>query len=370
VRSERQAKEFSDTCRALEDRLAGLAADLESSNRARDLAVEEAEAARAEFQLKLAQEERRQLMVNLERIRLSALEPVSACQSLAGTPIHYAYQDGDAVQCGSFEVLPTSRQDVRSLFLICMPKAGSVLVNQIARDLLPEQRIPCLELPAHLFERGISVQSVLCNLADAFPERGYCFAEMRGVPAALLGSNALRRAKKLLIVRDPRDMLVSLYFSIKRSHAFPEAATPQFTAIMGLMRRDAEMLDIDRFCLLYSCVFNGELINFRSVMDDYTIVLRYEDFVYDKAKIVRTMRDMCGFEISEQRVAEIVRRCEVFPDGEDPGGHIRQVHPGDCYRKLKPATIASLNSVFTVFMETFGYHASVWPDRGSAGEVR
>src|SRR5262249_47470655 len=142
--------------------------------------------------------------------------------------------------------------------------------------------VPRIDLPSHLWERGIHLDTFQCDIATLFPLKGYCFAGFRDLPPWLNGSDVLRRARKLVIVRDPRDMLVSLYYSFKHSHWFPEAQTPQFEAEVGCMRRDTE-LSLDEFCMAYAWAYNRTFWRLDIVLrDENALVLRYEDFVYDK----------------------------------------------------------------------------------------
>jgi hypothetical protein len=60
--------------------------------------------------------------------------------------------------------------------------------------------------------------------------------------------------------------------------------------------------------------------------------------------------------LSRSREA-IAAAHDIIPQTERPDQHIRQAHPGDYRRKLKPETIAALNAVLGRFFLTFGYAA-------------
>ena len=85
------------------------------------------------------------------------------------------------------------------------------------------------------------------------------------------------------------------------------------------------------------------------------LVLRYEDFIYDKMRIARSICDWCGIDMSEQRMAAIASQQDIFPDSPQLRSHIRQVHPGDHRRQLQAATITTLDASLSGFMEAFGY---------------
>jgi hypothetical protein len=137
----------------------------------------------------------------------------------------------------------------------------------------------------------------------------------------------MRQARKVVVTRDPRDILVSLYFSVKLSHRYSDEATPQLDYSIKQQKRDAE-LSIDDFCLAYAWILNAEMTNLRFVLEDeQTLVLRYEDFIYDKMRLGRSLCEWSRLDVREERLAEIVAQYDVFPDSPQPERHIRQVHP-------------------------------------------
>jgi hypothetical protein len=285
--------------------------------------------------------------------------------SVGQTTIDYTYLDGDSVKLGTMAITASSSvPDFPSFFLFALVKSGSTLVNALIRDLLTECGVPLIDLPTHLFDRGIDINAFQCDLAALFPLKGYCFSGFRVIPPWLIGSDVLRRARKVVVVRDPRDILVSWYYSVKHSHFFPAVATPQFDAVVNSMRRHTE-LSVDEFCIAYSWFLNAELSKLRIFLrDEDVLILRYENFVYDKITLAKDICRWCGLNISEQRIAEFAATYDAFPKSEELHSHIRQVHPRDHERKLRPETIAALNASLGNFLDAFSYKAadSRFPD--------
>jgi hypothetical protein len=280
--------------------------------------------------------------------------------AVAQKTIDYTYLDADAVKRGSIAVPPLggSLPDFPSFFLFAFAKSGSVLVNELVRDLLDESGVPIIDLPTHLFENGIDINAFQCDLAALFPLKGYCFSGFRVLPQWLIGSNVLRRVRKMIVVRDPRDMLVSLYYSLRYSHWFPAVRTGQLEAAIEPARREAE-LSLDEFCIAYAPLYAAEFWKVRTVLrDDDVLVLRYEDFVYDKFRLAQNVSHWCGLNLSEERTKEIAAGYDVFPLADDADAHIRQVHPGDHRRKLGGDTIATLNACLINFLQAFSYNTA------------
>jgi hypothetical protein len=299
-----------------------------------------------------------------ERGKSARMEP-----RLVDKAIDYAYADGVDVKRGTIAIPANSAlPDFPSFFLFAFHKSGSVLVNALVRDLLTECGVPLIDLPTHLFERGILTETFQCNIATLFPLKGYCFSGFRDVPHWLIGSDVLNRARKVVVVRDPRDMLVSLYYSVKYSHWFPPVQTPQFEAVIDSWRRAAE-LSIDEFCMASAWHFNAIFWMMRMVLRDQdTLVLRYEDFIYDKVGLGKDICRWCGINVPEERIREFAAAHGAIPKGDEPHAHVRQVHPGDHKRKLRPDTIAVLNASLANFLDAFSYEGATRA-LGRAGEA-
>jgi hypothetical protein len=270
--------------------------------------------------------------------------------------VMFTFQSGDGVETAEEHFPESPRPDFPSCGVFAFAKSGSVLVNAIVRGLMAEVGVPVIDWPELWHGRGIDMATVQLDFTQAFPSHGYCLAGFRHVPNSFLGGTALRRLRKLMIVRDPRDMLVSRYFSTKFSHGFEVRGTPQFAQVIRQVIEDGGM-DLDRYVKFYSWVVNADFFLHRDIIGDpQTLVLKYEDFVYDKRQLVSTICDWFSLDIPQERLASIIAPYEAIPVAERPDQHVRQVHPGDYRRKLKPETIAALDGVLDEFMATFGYH--------------
>jgi hypothetical protein len=268
----------------------------------------------------------------------------------------YTFQSGDNVETATARLPVSPRPDFESCGIFAFPKSGSVLVNAIVSDLMAEAGIAVMDWPQIWFTQGINSSTVRCDLQQAFPSNGYCFSGFRGIPISFFGAPALTRLRKILIVRDPRDMLVSRYFSTKFSHGFDtEKRTSQFSRMIGQIVEDTGT-DIDKYSLFYSWAVNAEYFFYRDIIaDPKTLVIKYEDFVYDRSHLASAICSWVGLDISRERILFIVEPYDSIPATEQPTKHVRQAHPGDYRRKLNPTTISALNGVLGEFLAKFGY---------------
>lgn len=266
-----------------------------------------------------------------------------------------SYQDGRKLAELFVEIPPTPDPTFNSCYVFAFPKSGSVPLNDITHAMMTESGIPVVDIPAFCHMNGIALGNVLFDIDQIFRPKGYCYSGFRGVPPNMRGVLNQLSGNKILMVRDPRDMLVSFYYSIKFSHFFPEAATVQFSYLLN-DARDSAVESIDRFCISNSYIYSSCFRDYLELLDNSAVkILRYEDVVFDKLSLARTIRDWFSLDINSTRLNELVEPFNVFPMDERPHEHIRQVHPGDHKRKLQPATIEILNAALEKFIRRFDY---------------
>lgn len=160
----------------------------------------------------------------------------------------------------------------------------------------------------------------------------------------------------VLVVRDPRDMLTSGYFSGRYSHNPPKGENK----IESFMKHKsfAQNVDIDRYVI-------ADRGRVRQVYQRYLDLLvntanvhitKYEDMIANFPLWLDNLLDYCDLEISPQLKQELLNEAyKSNRTAEDVSKHMRQVTPGDYKRKLQPGTIAQLNSYFSKILTEFKY---------------
>ena len=264
------------------------------------------------------------------------------------------YQDGLEVKDSIFEYPVSNMDQFQSCFLFSFHKSGSVLVFNMLNDMCREANIPSVSLPDMLFLQGISTNSCLIDYASFFEPTGYLYSGFRGMPESMHGVMQSLAGPKALVVRDPRDMLVSLYYSVKFSHYFPENVTAQFAVELDWEKK-ATLKPIDLYCLERSALYIKEFNQIRDLVGQGAKVFRYEEFIYDKAGLCLDLRRHFQIPVPESIAQAIASRYDEIPTAEQSSSHIRQVHPGDHRRKLAPETIEILTKTFEDFLKQFGY---------------
>jgi hypothetical protein len=253
-----------------------------------------------------------------------------------------------------YELPPTSAPDRDSVLVFSLPRAGSVLLEHCVIELSAAVGLPYISIAGRFFDLGLLDHSAPRSTSRIFAEKGYCYGGFRGFPSNFK-IPIIRRAKKILQVRDPRDLLTSHYFSLRESHpplGKVLKSDPQDSALFELART----LDIDSYVDRVAPVYKQLLAGYRKLVSRYDVRLyRYESIVYDKVAWINSICNYYDWNLPQEYIRDLAAKHDIFPSTEASGKHIRQVHPGDYTRKLKRQTIELLTRYFADDMRFFGY---------------
>jgi hypothetical protein len=269
----------------------------------------------------------------------------------------------------------------RNVIVFTTHKAGSMVLHRVLLDICEKNDIAYYS-PNQNSDKQLPFRRIFGG-EDFMASRNGCFGPLRFfVPTA-----ALDGARIILHLRDPRDVLVSMFFSYCFMHPGEIAPNTGY-------RKEVAEAGIDKFVLDMS---DGNFSRYRgdygtggqygryigSVYDRYVryfkeivgrpnvIVLCYEEMVLNFPSWLSKF--LVGFELSDaEDTYEFVRtHIEIQKDvtrsvptgrggtlelgGEDIWSHRRKATPGDYKEKLKPETISKLNERFSGVLDVLGY---------------
>lgn len=246
----------------------------------------------------------------------------------------------------------------RSFFVVGLHKAGSTLLTDLFRRLAVGYRYVPYNLHQALYDLGLSAPNVVVPHGEVFQPFGFAYIGFRGWPA----SHSLpdwSKERVVLLVRDPRDVMVSLYYSIAKSHMSPRvtADTANLRKQFQDDRESALALGLDGFALAWANkIYREYTETFEVLRPANPRVWRYEDVIFNKVAWVKEMLRYLGMEPPPNHILEqIIRPFDVLPNSEDPERHIRQVKPGDHKAKLAKATIEELSETFAPILSRHRY---------------
>lgn len=249
-------------------------------------------------------------------------------------------------------------------FAFSIHKAGSTLFYNLLRrsmfragELGVENALRYVSIPDDLFNAGVPEQ-VLAN-PNFRHDHNLCFDDdrtlyggFRFVPA-FATDEFLTGRKIMTLVRDPRDVLTSLYFSQQKSHRIP---TGEWGLAMAEDRAKALSEEIDEFVLRQARDgLWAERFSRLGGLKGQGISWRYEDIVFDKARWLDEILHHLDVDLPASSREEFVSAEDVRPNQENAESHIRQVTPGDHRRKLKAETIDELNGIFASTLKAWDY---------------
>ncbi len=250
-----------------------------------------------------------------------------------------------------------------SFFAFSLHKAGSTLLFNMIEDAMAVINFPVINLPKTLFANGEHEACVDASINSFFIEKGYAYTGWRFFPYYSQFDH--NKVKNILLVRDPRDILVSLYFSVRYSHALPSSGM----MVDWLNSHRANALNHNIESWLFREVGYSErvykhfpeLINYH--INQYqellpnakTKIYKYEDVVFNKREWLADMLLYLNFNLPVDTINKIADKYDVFPETELPSEHIRQVLPGNYKKHLNDSTINRLNDYFSDILDRFGY---------------
>lgn len=252
-----------------------------------------------------------------------------------------------------FELNPV--HGAATYFVFGVRKCGSSITNNMVNALAMAGGRQFIDIPGRMFDAGHRESSWGADpLVPDLIEPGLVYGGFRSFPDALRGHAKVLDAQSVLLVRDPRDALVSEYYSNAYSHSIPvEGATRND---MERSRAAALTTAINDYVVAHAPAlketFRG--VEWLSSIDSCWVV-RYEEAIMDKRWFMRELCTRWNWRVDDQLISQILGWADVRPEKESPESFVRKVTPGDHKEKLPRETIDRLNSVFEHELMLYGY---------------
>jgi len=255
----------------------------------------------------------------------------------------------------------------QSIVFFTMRRSGSSYVSDLLIRMIKESGMTVMNLAAYYYNGGnikrFLYRSGMVGMAIN-KKQGYFYGPFRFF---CNGISDMDKFKIILMLRDPRDVLVSEYFSIAYSHPLPSQENPEapkYAHYMADLREQALEMTIDKFVLDAAHGAFNNFYNYYAIYSTYIQELlnkpnvfftKYEDMVTDFKTWLYAINDFMGINVKKDVIDQIISEADFGVDKEDIYSHKRQVTPGDHKRKLKPETIAALNIRFGSILDALGY---------------
>ena len=259
-----------------------------------------------------------------------------------------------------FELQLARSAGFQDCYAFSIHKAGSTLMHKMIGEVCSFSGIPSVSIPDTLFKEGIfekdwEKDEGILNLISS----GRIYYGFRHLPEILLNESVrLRDKKSILLVRDPRDALVSQYFSYGGKYVSHMLLSKNKEAFLK-DRQATSHMDIDQYVLLAAGDYLNKLKRYKENLNfDNVLLFKYEDIYIDKRKFLSGIFLHFGITVESSLLDKIAAKNDVRPELEDVTKHIRKGAPGDHVNKLLPGTISKLNAIYAETCAWFGYDLS------------
>jgi hypothetical protein len=194
-----------------------------------------------------------------------------------------------------------------------------------------------------------------------FHEHGYAYGVLRLAPFGpeyervirpFIADRRLRACKTLFLVRDPRDILVSMYYSFGKTHALAE--NPEMRALQAEMRGAAQVSSVAAYALQEAQQVVQRFAMMRELVRDTPrkLIVRYEDMIHDFDRFWGELQPFLGLMPAARARLYAETRPQLV---ERPDQHKRLGKTGNYREKFDAATIAELNRQFAEILPEYGY---------------
>ena len=175
-----------------------------------------------------------------------------------------------------------SRRNKPSLFIITTQKCGTTLLNKIVFSQIHHLKRTDYE---SLIYRGIRVSPTFSNFGHLYGPIRINLDPDNPVFQKLIypitKNDFINDKKVLFVVRDPRDIVVSRYYSLGWTHGM--SPNKEIAKIQEEMRNTIQSQSIDEYvlCGMIDVEKRLKLIKELAIRCNYSVVLRYEDMIND-----------------------------------------------------------------------------------------
>ncbi len=195
--------------------------------------------------------------------------------------------------------------------------------------------------------KGLEKQNNSQLIKKVFKPNGYIYGPLRN----FINVPQIDNYPIILLLRDPRDILTSQYFSIKKTHPLitKKLIERREIAMNSTIDEHVKSEQADRFFQTYS-IYIDKILGKKNVL-----FLKYEDMVNDFRSFILQINAHLKLNLSEQQINSLDLTKTFKIKSEDQNSHKRKVTPGDYKEKLQPETIEWLNKKFETILKKLNY---------------
>lgn len=238
-----------------------------------------------------------------------------------------------------------------------MHKGGSTMLAKFFNMYANKLGLKNISISNELFRNGIGDAEYTRDegLLPVFNEN-VLFHGFRYIPLFMLKNKSLFvNSPAIVLVRDPRDCVVSAYYSFLKSHVVQADLESDSAKQIASERDQYSNVGIDEYAIDSIGRFIYELNGYAYFFHENILVFRYEDVIFDKVVFFEKVISHLGLNFDRDIFDICLNAVDIVPQKEDATSHIRSVTPGDHRRKLQVETINIINDRYNKELSLYGY---------------
>lgn len=248
---------------------------------------------------------------------------------------------------------PIEPDRLKSVFFFSLHKCATALFTH---SVLPQS------FERHHVDHQTAIYLNKTILTDVRSE-GYVYGVLRIVeeqhPMFTVTQTIVETAKqqadctKIILIRDPRDILVSMYFSFGFTHGV--SPNLELRDYQQKRREQVQTMTIDEYALAESSTLKMKfnMLN-ELIAQSNSVVLRYEDLINQFDRFYNDLSFVLPMQSENRKTLFEKSRPNLV---ENPSAHKRSGKVLGCLEKLTKQTIQALDEEFADILRQFNYPA-------------
>lgn len=256
------------------------------------------------------------------------------------------------------ESVAPKEDKTKSILFFTTHKCGSMYVGKVIKELLStESSLEFIDLVTYRIAKGADILSkgTIVGAAEDIKDQtlgkeimlqpnGYFFGPFRNPEFAKLALGDLDDFKILLMLRDPRNVLTSLFYSIRDTHITPFASIPRREQFIS-ERKELQRIGIDDFVLQYCDLWVKRYQDYceQILHRSNTLFVKFEDMADSHSEWLDQISEFLELHETQKLQLSINQKAR------------RQIAKSDFKKKLSPDTAEYLTKSFQPVLKELNY---------------
>ncbi len=247
----------------------------------------------------------------------------------------------------------TPKNDLSSLIFFTTWKCGSSVAGRLIEELATRQAYECIDYQSKLAEFSYLSDNPVSQMKQAhffnkaFQSQGFFYGPIR----LYIPIPSLEDYKVILMLREPKDVFTSMYFSFAYSHRMINEHTLK-------TRQEYLSSDVNQMAVKKSKSFLQDIYKpYMKMLQKHPHILfvKYEEMVLDCDSWLKRILEYLGIPYNQKEIEHYKTKYNLNAESGGINSHKRSVLPGNYQEHLSDETIQYLDELFQETNTYFGF---------------